>query len=100
MVFEWDPDKRAANIEKHGVDFVDAVEVFAGEYVTLDSPRKGEPRHVAIGLLPAYAVPKRWSGRLAAVVFVWREDVLRIISARRARRNERDKYRTTLLGGD
>jgi len=99
--FEWDPAKREANLNKHGVDFVDAVEVFAGEYVTLQSPRKSEHREVAIGLLPAYAVPEQWSGRLATVVFVRREEtIIRIISARRARKNERDAYRTTLLGGD
>lgn len=101
MDFEWDPAKRKANLNKHGVDFVDAVEVFAGEHVTLRSPRDDEEREVAIGLLPAYAIPERWSGRLATVVFVRRgEEVIRIISARRARKNERERYRTTLLGDD
>lgn len=100
MDFEWDPDKREVNLEKHGVDFVDAAEVFAQPHLAMASPQGGEDREVAIGLLPARAVPETWSGRLATVVYVQREGAIRIISARRARKNERDAYRTALLRGD
>ena len=98
MKFDWNPDKRQANIEKHGVDFVDAVEVFAGPYVVDDSPKKGEDREVAIGLLPAEAAPERWSGYLTTVAFHRRGETIRMISARRARKDERDQFRRTYPG--
>lgn len=34
MDFEWDEEKRLANIEKHGIDFVDAVAIFGNPHVT------------------------------------------------------------------
>jgi hypothetical protein len=100
MDFEWDPDKREANLRRHGVDFVDAAEVFAQPHLAMPSPRGEEEREVAIGLLPARGVPEAWSGRLSTVVYVRRVGAIRIISARRARKNERDAYREALLGGD
>lgn len=100
MDFEWDPDKREANLRRHGVDFVDAAEVFARPHLAVPSPRGDEDREVAIGLLPARGVPDAWSGRLATIVYVQRGSAIRIISARRARKNERDAYRKALLGND
>lgn len=100
MRFDWDPDKRASNIEKHGVDFIDAVEVFAAPHVVMDSPRGTEDREVAIGPLPKGVAPDHWSGQLVTIAFHRRGEVVRIISARRARKNERDQYRRLVAGGD
>lgn len=100
MKFDWDPDKREANLEKHGVDFVDAVEIFVVPHVVLDSPRKEEDRHVAIRPLPSEVVPHQWSGPLTTVAFHRRGSVIRLISARRARIDEREQYRRTITGGD
>ena len=38
--FAYDEDKREANIEKHGVDFLDAIQVFAGPHFVEDRTRK------------------------------------------------------------
>ena len=83
--FEWDEAKRRANIEKHGLDFADAVEVFDDvRHYTYTSPvPSAERRYVSVGLV---------RGLLIAVVSTPRGDKLRVISARPARRNERDRY--------
>ena len=83
--FQWDETKRRANIEKHGLDFVDAVEVFDDtRHYTYTSPvPSGERRYVTVGMV---------RGLLIAVVSTPRNHKLRIISARIARKNERDRY--------
>jgi len=82
--FEWDDTKRRANVAKHGIDFVEATQVFADvKQFTYRSPHRGEERYVSVGLA---------RGRLIAVVFTRRGDRLRIISARRARQIERERY--------
>jgi|SRR5580704_14316912 uncharacterized DUF497 family protein len=86
--FEWDSNKREVNLRKHGIDFEDAIEVFDGPILVHRSDRK-EERWVAIGSL---------ENRLVAVVFTRRTDVIRIISVRRARRNEESQYRNAKMG--
>lgn len=81
--FEWDEDKRVANIKKHGIDFEDAVFALAERRYEYPSLRNGEIRTVAI-------CPE--SNRLIAVVYVMRGNNCRIISARVARANERRRY--------
>jgi uncharacterized DUF497 family protein len=83
--FEWDETKRRANINKHGIDFVDAIEVFNDRAAyTCESKRSiGERRGVTIGTA---------KGVLMAVIFTLRGMVTRIISARVARRSERQRY--------
>lgn len=89
--FEWDESKAAANLEKHGIDFQGAVRIFeAGSILRVGSPRGGEERWKAIGIVEGVAL---------AVVYVWRGERRRIISARRARRNERRAYREACAGG-
>jgi len=86
MEFEWDLAKEAANVAKHGITFTDATSVFDDPHVlTEDStkPEYGEERSLAIGEV---------AGRLATVVYTDREQRRRIISARRARKNERERY--------
>ena len=83
--FEWDEQKRHANIEKHGLDFFDVVEVFEAPYIEVPSTYVGgEERFLAVGLL---------EGRHVTVIFTTRSESIRIISFRRARHEERKKYR-------
>ena len=96
MQFEWDEEKRQANLQKHDVDFRDVGSVFQGPHLTYSSPVAKEKRRVAIGRLRRPERPEGWSGPLVAVVFVKREDTYRIISARRARDNERQAYQNLL----
>ena len=83
MDFEWDPDKRRRNIEKHGIDFLRAQTVFDGLHLVSRSNRKGETRFLAIG---------KAGGELITVVYTERGSTTRIISARKARDYEREKY--------
>ena len=87
--FEWDDEKSRRNLAKHGIDFDDAKEVFYGPVIIRQSNRGNEERWVAVGYL---------ENRLVAVVFTRRGDVIRIISARRARKNEEREYRNAKVG--
>jgi len=84
MEFEWDEAKRLANTAKHGLDFIDAIEVFAVAHVE-EAARltADEPRFLAIG---------PFGDRVITVVFVHRGNAIRLISARSARRGERRRY--------
>ncbi|MGR3316668.1 BrnT family toxin [Roseovarius indicus] len=82
-MFEWDEDKRKLTLEKHGLDFLDAAEVFAEDHLVLRARSEIEQRLIAIGPI---------NGMFIAVVFTMRGDTIRIITARRARRNEREAY--------
>jgi uncharacterized DUF497 family protein len=86
MSFEWDAAKSAANLAKHGIDFMDAVGIFDGPVLEKADRRRdyGEERIAAIGLL---------TGIELYVVYTRRADRRRIISARRANRYERQAYR-------
>ncbi len=86
MDFEWDPQKAKANKAKHGVDFELAREVFRDpeRLIILDDRGVDEERWCSIGLA---------SGRVLFVVFTERDDdVIRIISARKANKREERKY--------
>jgi hypothetical protein len=81
MLFEWNESKRAANLQKHGFDLADGVDLFDGRpVITSRSPRNGEERFVTIGMLADLYV---------AVVWTEREDAIRLISLRRARDEEK-----------
>ena len=83
--FEWDEDKRRQNLAKHGVDFLRAALVFDGRpAVMLYSPRTSEDR---------WQTTADVEGRLITVVWTWRGQRCRIISARRARDGEERAYR-------
>jgi uncharacterized DUF497 family protein len=87
MDFEWDPAKDAANEEIHGIALEDARSVFRDpQHLIEDSTRleHGERRSKAIG---------RIGPLMVTVIFTDRAAVRRIISARRARRDERERYR-------
>ena len=87
--FERDDEKRRRNVEKHGIDFEEAVEIFYGPYLTRRSDRKQEVRWLAVG---------ESQGRIIAVAFTRRNGRIRIISARRARQNETRTYRRETMG--
>ena len=85
MVYQWNRDKAATNLRKHGVDFADAVSVFSDALaITILDERFDEERFVTIGL-DAF-------GRVLVVVYTLRGDEIRAISARKATRQERLQY--------
>jgi hypothetical protein len=87
MRFEWDEAKRGSNLAKHGVDFLLAQEVFMdAQAMVLADPRSdyGESRFRAIGAA---------QGLILFVAFTVRGDAVRLISARKAHRREREAYR-------
>ena len=86
LQFEWDDDKAAANVVKHGVTFLRAAEVFAGEIVERIDDREdyGELRLIALG---------RVGFDVFRVTYTWRnETTIRIISAQRAGKHEQSIY--------
>jgi uncharacterized DUF497 family protein len=87
VYFEWDPDKAAANLEKHGVRFEDAATVFQDPLAeTYDDPdhSEGEQRFLTFGLAP--------DGRALVVAHCDRSDRVRIIHARQMTRREKRQY--------
>lgn len=89
MKFEWDENKNAQNIRKHGLDFVDAESVIAGPlpfFARLDKREDyGEDRWQGIGVFQGVIV--------VVIVFTEpRTDVVRVISMRKATRDERREY--------
>jgi uncharacterized DUF497 family protein len=83
MIFEWDPDKAAANERKHGVTFLEAATVFGDPLaITFGDPDHSvnEQRYLTFGLSRL--------GRLLIVSHTDREDRTRIISARVMGRQE------------
>jgi len=82
---EFDPAKDAANIAKHGISLARAAEMdLSSALIRLDARRDyGEARWRAIGLI---------GGRLHALVFTMRGQVVRVIGLRRASRRERRDY--------
>jgi hypothetical protein len=85
MRFTWDEAKRLKNIEKHGIDFVDVPAMFDGDIFTIEDLRfeYGETRYLTFGLLKF---------RVIVVAHTDEDDVIRIISARKATKNEEEQY--------
>ena len=84
-MFEWDKSKATENQSKHGISFADTFGVFEDpNAVTLEDFQRGEQRYVTIGM-DAF-------GRILVVVYTWRGDNIRIISARKAVRYEVRQY--------
>ena len=90
MDFEWDESKRRIVIERRGIDFRDAVRIFGGPFWETLSPGAEEKRWLAVGLVDGIEI---------AVVYTIRNGRRRIITARRARTNERRDYHTYVTGG-
>jgi uncharacterized protein len=88
MMFEWDKAKNRANIEKHGIDFEDACRIFHYSVLEKIDHRRdyGETRIRVLGMMDC---------EIVHLVYVLRNGNYRIISARKARKDERRKYRDT-----
>ncbi len=86
MGYQWDPNKAAINLRSHEVDFADAVGVFEDEWaLTVDEQEVGgEQRFVSLGM--------DFLGRVLIVVYTYRGDDIRLISARTATKKERKIY--------
>lgn len=84
MEFEFDPAKSASNLEKHGIDFT-AVQALWDDPVRVEIPARtvDEPRWLVIGQI---------AGRHWSAVVTYREQRVRIISARRSRKEETALY--------
>lgn len=82
---EWDPPKAAANFLKHGVRFSEAATVLFDEFgMSAEDTDSDEQRFVTIGVSV--------DGRVLVVVYTWRGDRARLISARKATPKERKAY--------
>ncbi len=92
MEFEWDENKRQSNIRDHGVDFIDAVQIFDGRPIlTYYSPRNDEDRWGTVGLI---------NDKFFLVVWTKRNERTRIIAAYRADDWEIREYRALHGGTD
>jgi len=85
MRFEWDENKNKSNISVHAIDFRDAYLIFDHPILIKTDTRKdyGEQRLVGLGVLYSAVI---------VIVFTKRSDAVRVISIRRANRNERKIY--------
>lgn len=85
MIFEWDENKRRSNIEKHGLDFRDALGLFDESYVGVKAKAGsgGEERFLATGVV---------NEKYVTVIYTERDGATRIISFRKARQNEHRRY--------
>jgi uncharacterized protein len=83
---EWDPHKAHLNHKKHGVRFSDAVTALEDEraLTVRDSSDDDEDRWVTLGLDAL--------GRLLVVVYCWRGQHIRLVSARKASASEQAQY--------
>ena len=87
MRFEWDENKNNENIRKHGFDFADAWQVFENPLIAKldDHGNYCEDRWIGVGMMS--------NGIVVVLVFTERErETIRIISLRRATKNERTRY--------
>lgn len=86
MEFSWDERKREWVLAERGIDFLlIAFALFDGRpLLTVPTPRDDEERFLSIGLI---------EGKFLAVIWTWRDGVMRIITAMRARGAEEEQYR-------
>jgi uncharacterized DUF497 family protein len=86
MRYSYDPQKRFSNLKKHGLDFDDAPRIIeSGQTVTFEDRRfdYDEPRFVTMGVL---------SGTVVVIVTTESDTEIRIISMRKAEKNEQKIY--------
>jgi uncharacterized DUF497 family protein len=82
--FEWDENKRLSNVQKHGLDFIDAIDLFDRRHAEgLARQVGGEMRWFVTGIV---------DGVFTTVIYTRRNEKIRIISMRGARKNERARY--------
>ena len=85
MQVEWDEKKRKANLAKHGIDFADLAPLFSGLTISVLDSRYdyGELRFITLGIL---------NGIVMTIAHTETDEVVRIISARKATRYEEESY--------
>ncbi len=89
MQFEFDQNKSHSNKEKHGIDFVEGQAIWHSEAVTFPLGREGERRKAVVGTIDE----EIWSA-----IITMRGEKIRIISIRKARKNEKEKYNNERTG--
>jgi uncharacterized protein len=85
MKFTWDETKRISNINKHGLDFTDSHFIFEADTFTFEDKRMiyHEQRFVTLGIL---------NGDVVVVVHTETANEIRVISLRKATKNEQKLY--------
>ena len=85
MKFEWDENKRVANLAKHGVYFIDAEDFdWSSAIETIDDRSNYiEDRWIALGFI---------GSRLHVLIYTMRGENIRLISLRKANKREKDYY--------
>ncbi len=82
---EWDPQKALTNLKKHGVSFAEAVTALEDDLaLTLEDEHPAEARFISLG--------RSDTGRILVIVYTYRAERIRIISARPASARERKAY--------
>ncbi|MGB0938872.1 MAG: BrnT family toxin [Colwellia sp.] len=82
--FEFDTNKRSINFDKHGINFIDAQELWADpDLLQVKAKSEGEQRYLVIGTI---------AGKFWSAVITYRNDTIRIISVRRSRKAEVSIY--------
>ena len=82
--FEFDINKSSTNLDKHGINFIDAQELWADpDLLQVKAKSEGEQRYLVIGTI---------AGKFWSAVITYREDTIRIISVRRSRKAEVSIY--------
>lgn len=86
VAIEYDPDKAAANLRKHGVSFADAEQAMRDPHAaTMEDPdAEGESRFVTLGMDAL--------GRVLVIAWTLRRERVRLISARKASKREANGY--------
>ena len=87
FLFEYDPKKSDRNKIKHGIDFEQAKQIWSSKFITLVSKNRSEERMLVIGLVECNC----WT---AIVTYRGKDkDIIRIISVRRSRYEEKELYK-------
>jgi hypothetical protein len=90
MKFEWDEDKSRINKAKHGIDFETARNLWLNENrIEIHAPHPLEDRMIIVG---------KYQDKLWSAVYTMRDDAIRIISVRRARKREESLYEKESIG--
>ena len=82
-IYDWDENKRAQNLRRHGLDFNDVAEFDWDDAARWRSDRGNEISFIATG---------RFAGKLHTVVYTERQEIVRVISFRRANKKEEERY--------
>lgn len=91
MSIHFDPVKAAINLQKHGIHFAEAEMVLQDQMaLTIEDPdTAGEQRWITMGADSM--------ARILLVVYTYRSDQARVVSVRKASRQEREKYHAQIL---